>query len=153
MKRILVIHGPNLNLLGRREPELYGTGTLAEVDELLRAEAGRLGLALETFQSNHEGELIDRLQQARDSAEAVILNPGGLTHTSVSLRDAVASLPIPVIEAHLTNLFARESFRRRDVIAPACRGVVMGLGPLSYLAALRALKDILDAGETDHARR
>jgi 3-dehydroquinate dehydratase type II len=153
MKRILVIHGPNLNLLGQREPELYGTGTLADLDQTLRAEAGRLGLALETFQSNHEGELIDKLQQARDTVDGLILNPGGLTHTSVSLRDAVAALPLPVIEAHLTNLFAREPFRQQDVIAPACRGVVMGLGPLSYVAALRALKDILGGGETDHARR
>ncbi len=143
MKRLLVIHGPNLNLLGEREPHIYGATALVELDGLLRADAAELGCALETFQSNHEGAILDRLHAARQDAEGVLLNPGGLTHTSVSLRDAVAALAIPVIEVHLSNLHAREEFRRQDLIAPVCRGVVMGLGPLGYRIALRALAGLV----------
>lgn len=144
MKRVLVIHGPNLNLLGERERQIYGSETLHSLDQRLAGEAARLDLELATYQSNHEGELIDRLHKARQDVDGVVLNPGGLTHTSVSLRDAVAALPIPVLEVHLSNLFARESFRRRDLIAPVCAGVIMGLGPIGYLTALRALKDLLE---------
>ena len=143
--RILVLHGPNLNLLGVREPEVYGTTTLAEIDALLDQEARARNLTLSTFQSNHEGALIDQLHAARQDADGVLINPGGLTHTSISLRDAVAALPIPVIEVHLSNLFAREGFRQVDHIAPVCRGVVMGFGPGSYLAALMALDRLLRA--------
>lgn len=143
-RRVLVLHGPNLNLLGEREPEIYGSTTLAELDGLLAREAEALGLFLETFQSNHEGALIDRIQEARPGggsrpAEGIILNPGGLTHTSVSLRDAVASVALPVIEVHLSNPFAREPFRHQDYVAPVADGVVVGLGVGSYLAALHAL--------------
>ena len=162
MKRILVLHGPNLDLLGEREPEIYGRETLAELEARLAGEAGSLGLAISCFQSNHEGALVDRLHRARDEADGVILNPGGLSHTSVSLRDAVAALSLPVIEVHLSNTFAREPFRQVDLVAPVCRGVIIGLGPLGYLAALRTLAIILsadpngggeDTGETDHASR
>ena len=162
MKRILVLHGPNLDLLGEREPEIYGRETLAELEARLAGEAGSLGLAISSFQSNHEGALVDRLHRARDEADGVILNPGGLSHTSVSLRDAVAALSLPVIEVHLSNTFAREPFRQVDLVAPVCRGVIIGLGPLGYLAALRTLAIILSAdpngvgegtGETGHASR
>jgi 3-dehydroquinate dehydratase-2 len=139
MKPVLVLNGPNLNLLGFREPEVYGTTTLARLEELMRAEAQGLGVPLEFFQSNHEGALIDRLHQARNGVRGVLLNPAGFTHTSVALRDAVAAMDAPVIEVHLSNILAREPFRRRDLVAPVCRGVVMGLGPAGYVAALRAL--------------
>lgn len=143
MTRILIIHGPNLNLLGEREPALYGTLSLEELNSKLGREARGLGLEAEFFQSNHEGELIDRLHRARSEVSGVLLNPGGFTHTSISLRDAVAALSIPVLEVHLSNLFAREDFRRVDRIAPVCRGVIMGLGALSYSAGLHALRSLL----------
>lgn len=146
MKRILVMHGPNLDLLGEREPEIYGRETLAELDARLTQEAGSLGMAITTFQSNHEGALIDRLRDARGEVDGIILNPGGLTHTSVSLRDAVAAASAVVIEVHLSNTFAREPFRQIDLVAPVCRGVILGLGSLGYLAALRTLAMILGAG-------
>ena len=140
--RILVLHGPNLNLLGRREPEVYGRLTLAEVDAALRQRAARYGIAVDCFQSNHEGALIDRLHQAPGRYRGVILNPGGYAHTSVALRDAVAAvegLGVPVIEVHLSNVHAREPFRHRLLTAGACRGVISGLGVWSYLLALEAL--------------
>jgi 3-dehydroquinate dehydratase-2 len=147
MKRVLVIHGPNLNLLGRREPDIYGSESLDSLNRRLSQEAEALGLELELFQSNHEGALIDRLQEAAGGSDGVILNPGGLAHSSVSLRDAVAAAGVPVIEVHLSNTVARESFRRRDLIAPVCTGLVMGLGPGSYLAALGAMQRLLEDGE------
>ena len=142
MKQILVLHGPNLNLLGEREPAVYGGETLAEIDARLVQEGLRLGLEVETFQSNHEGELIDRLHGARDRKDGIVLNPGGLTHTSVSLRDAVAAIEVPVIEVHLSNTHAREPFRKEDRIAPVCRGVIVGLGSLGYVLALEALAEL-----------
>lgn len=145
MKRVLVLNGPNLDLLGEREPEIYGRATLKDLLRLLEQEAAGLGLALDHVQTNHEGGLIDALRDARGSADGVILNPGGLTHTSVSLRDAVAAFPGPVIEVHLSNIQAREGFRRRDLIAPVCAGVIMGLGPLSYRAALWSMPALLKA--------
>src|SRR5512143_3285423 len=117
MKRVLILNGPNLDLLGQREPEIYGLETLADLLRKLEEDAAGLGLVLEHEQSNHEGALIDALRRARGKVDGVILNPGGLTHSSVSLRDAVAAFPGPVIEVHLSNLFARETFRRRDLIA------------------------------------
>jgi 3-dehydroquinate dehydratase-2 len=143
MKKILVIHGPNLNLLGVREPEIYGSETLASLDQALIEEGSRLGLQVETFQSNHEGALIDRLHAARGFADGILLNPGGLTHSSVSLRDAIAALDCPVVEVHMSNTFAREEFRRVDLVAPVCRGTIAGLGRWSYLAGLYALGQIL----------
>ncbi|MGH2759385.1 MAG: type II 3-dehydroquinate dehydratase [Actinomycetota bacterium] len=137
--RFLVVHGPNLNLLGSREPEVYGTTTLDEIDSSLAKAAADDGHDIETFQSNHEGELIDKLQQAGDEADGVLLNPGGFTHTSVALRDAVQALAVPVIEVHLSNIYAREEFRQHSVLSGACVGVISGFGARSYLLGLEAL--------------
>jgi 3-dehydroquinate dehydratase-2 len=137
--RFLVVHGPNLNLLGSREPDVYGTTTLDEIDTSLARVAGDNGHDVETFQSNHEGELIDKLQQAGPAVDGVLLNPGGLTHTSVALRDAVQALAVPVIEVHLSNIYAREEFRQRSVLSGACAGVISGFGAQSYLLGLEAL--------------
>ncbi len=136
---IFVLNGPNLNLLGTREPALYGTDTLDDIAVSLSARAEELGIKLDIRQSNHEGHLIDWLHEARGAgAKAVILNPGGYTHTSVALRDAVAAIEIPVIEVHLSNPQARESFRRRSMIAGVAKGSIAGFGALSYVLALDA---------------
>ena len=140
MKRILVANGPNLNLLGSRETELYGTVTLAEIESHLRVLAARWDdIELEFFQSNHEGELIDFVHAHGPRAAGLVINPGGLGHTSVALRDAVAAVGIPTIEVHLTNIHAREPFRRRSLLAGVCRGSICGLGAYGYEAALEAL--------------
>lgn len=144
MSRILVMYGPNLNLLGIREPQHYGTMTLealnARIGELARAS----GVEVEFFQSNHEGALIDRLHQARTSCQAVVLNPGGLGHTSLALRDAIAAVGIPVIECHLSNTAARESFRARSLLTAVCAGAISGFGPESMLLGLRAAQALVD---------
>lgn len=136
--KILVLHGPNLNLLGEREPAVYGHLTLEEINERLYRRARRLGVELEIFQSNHEGELIDRLHAARGQAQAIIVNAGALTHYSLALRDAVKAVGLPTIEVHLSNIYAREAFRRRSVLAPVVTGQISGLGALGYLLALEA---------------
>jgi len=139
----MILNGPNLNLLGQREPAVYGTATLQSINALLETKARDLGIEIHCFQSNHEGELIDALQQAGAEADFVVLNPGALTHYSIALRDAVAAIKIPVIEVHLSNIYAREEFRRHSVIAPAAAGQISGLGPLGYLLALEAAADLV----------
>jgi 3-dehydroquinate dehydratase-2 len=140
MKRILVLNGPNLDMLGIREPEVYGKTTLADITKMLRARAKELRVELEFYQSNSEGALIDRLHSARKKVAAVVFNPGAYTHTSVALRDAISSIaPTPVIEVHLSNVYARpEEFRHHSMTAPVCLGQISGFGPQSYLLALEA---------------
>ena len=140
---IVVLHGPNLNLLGTREPHLYGHTTLVDIDEDLRSAAEELGVKVVSFQSNSEGALIDRIQQAREEAQALIVNAGGYTHTSVALRDALAAVGLPVIEVHLTNLAAREEFRHRSLLAPVCVGQITGLGAFGYRLALEAAVHVI----------
>ena len=137
---VLVLHGPNLNLLGTREPDIYGSETLAEVDTRLKNFGLAVGLHIETFQTNHEGVLIDRIQQAKsDGFSALVINPGGFTHTSVALRDAVAGVGLPTIEVHLSNIHAREKFRQHSYIAPVAIGQICGLGTIGYELAIRGL--------------
>lgn len=140
--KALVIHGPNLNLLGTREPEIYGTVTLKDIDrELARLGAG-LGLAVTGYQSNHEGAIVDRIQQARGHADVILINPGAYTHTSVAIRDALIAVGLPVIEVHLSNVYRRERFRHRSMIADIAVARIMGFGAAGYYLALRAAREI-----------
>jgi 3-dehydroquinate dehydratase II len=141
--KILVMHGPNLNLLGEREPGVYGSITLAEIDRELHALAGQLGLELETFQSNFEGALIDRIQAARGQIDLLIINPAAYTHTSVAIRDAILAIGVPCIEVHLSNVYKREVFRHHSTIADIATGRIMGFGGDSYMIALRAAKNLI----------
>lgn len=137
--RYLVLHGPNLNLLGRREPHIYGTVTLDQINKAIDDLARDLGVDVETFQSNHEGALVDKLQAGVDDLSGCVLNPAGLTQYGVSLHDAIKAVPFPVVEVHLSNLAAREPWRARSIVSSAARGVVQGLGMDGYLYALRYL--------------
>ena len=141
--KILVLHGPNLNLFGRREPHIYGTTTLAQIDERLQALASELGVALDIFQSNHEGALVDKLHENIDSAAGALVNPAGLTQHGVPLHDAIKAMPFPVIEVHMSNIAAREEWRHHSIISSAVKGTVQGLGWRSYTAALRALVEMV----------
>jgi len=137
--RVLVVHGPNLNLLGTREPEVYGHARLEEIDAMLAEHAASRQCELECFQSNHEGLLIDRIQEERGAVDGVLINPAGLTHSSVALRDALAATGLPVVEVHLSNVFAREPFRHHSYVSGIAVGVVSGFGPASYQLGLDAL--------------
>lgn len=144
--KLLVLHGPNLNLFGRREPHIYGTTTLAQINERIARLAGELEVEIETIQSNHEGELVDFLHRHIDQAQGALVNPAGLTQHGVSLHDAIKAMPFPVVEVHMSNIAAREAWRTHSIISSAVRGTVQGLGPQSYLAALRALVEIVREG-------
>lgn len=141
--RILVLHGPNLNLLGTREVSIYGDQTLADIDAHLAQVARELGAEVECFQSNHEGALIDAIHAARGKTDGLLLNPGALTHTSIALRDAIAGVQIPAVEVHLSNIHAREPFRHTSYLAPMCVGQISGFGARSYELALRGLVELL----------
>lgn len=138
IKKILVINGPNLNLLGTREKEVYGTATLADIAAMMNKEAAGLGMDLDFIQSNHEGEIIDRIHSARGIYNVLIINAGAYTHYSIAIRDALKAVEIPSVEVHLSNIHAREEFRSKSVIAPVCCGQISGFGPDSYLLALKA---------------
>lgn len=140
---ILVINGPNLNLLGHREPSIYGSHSLEEINNELLGMAQTVGIKIDFFQSNHEGELLDRIQQARDDYEAIIINAGALSHYSIALHDALRAVSVPVIEVHLSNIYTREEFRHRSLISPVARGGIFGFGPLSYRLAFLAACEII----------
>lgn len=139
MHKVLILHGPNLNRLGTREPETYGTQTLADIVEKLRSQAQDRGAEVRSFQSNHEGALIDAIHEAEGWADGAVVNPGAYGHTSYALRDAIASVSYPFVEAHMSNVYAREEWRRKSVIAEVCRGQITGFGWKSYMLALHAL--------------
>lgn len=139
VKAIQVFHGPNLNLLGTREPEVYGTTTLMQIDNALKDQGRDIGLVVDCFQSNQEGNLIDAVHTCRGRVEGILINPGGLTHTSVSLRDALLSVDLPFVEVHLSNVYAREAFRKHSYLSDVAVGVVSGFGPASYRLGFEAL--------------
>ncbi len=143
--QLLVLHGPNLNLLGTREPGLYGTSSLERIDADLKQRAAELGVMVDCFQSNHEGVLVDRIQQAAGRCQGILINAGAYTHTSVALRDALLAVAIPFVELHLSNTHARESFRHRSLLADRAVGVICGFGPVSYRLALAGLVEHLRA--------
>ncbi len=143
MTTILVLHGPNLNLLGKREPSVYGSLTLEQIDARLLEYARQQGISLRTFQSNHEGALVDALHKAMGWADGVVFNPGAYTHTSYALRDAISATGLPVVEVHMSNVHAREEFRHRSMLAPVCVGQVVGFGWRSYLTGIYALQGYL----------
>jgi 3-dehydroquinate dehydratase-2 len=142
-KRVLVLNGPNLNMLGTREPGTYGTETLAQIEKMVKAEGKALGLTVTARQSNHEGELVTWIQEALGNFEAIVINPAAYSHTSVAIHDALRAVGLPVIEVHLSNIFAREPFRHHSYVSPVATGVICGLGSAGYRLALRALAEKL----------
>jgi 3-dehydroquinate dehydratase-2 len=149
---VLVVHGPNLNLLGEREPEVYGRTRLVDIDRELQQLGREMNLEVETFQSNSEGAIVDRIQAALNKSELLIINPGAYTHTSVAIRDAILAVAIPVIEVHLSNVYKREPFRHHSTIADIAHGRIMGFGAESYSLALRAARTIVDAARIETSR-
>ncbi|MFH1367903.1 MAG: type II 3-dehydroquinate dehydratase [Elusimicrobiota bacterium] len=145
MHKILVINGPNLNLLGEREPDVYGKTTLKDIEGAMKKLASELKLELDFFQSNHEGEIVEKIGQSRKAYKAVVINPAAYTHTSVAIRDAVAACGLPTVEVHLSNIYAREEFRHKSLIAPVAAGQIAGFGLGSYLLALRAVSSIINS--------
>lgn len=143
MFKVLVIHGPNLNLLGKREPEIYGKTTLEEINSMLRELASELGVYIELIQSNHEGEIVTKIQEAIGKFDGILINPAAYTHTSIAIRDAIISTSIPTVEVHISNVYRREEFRRRSFISDVAVGVVSGFGKESYLLGLRGLVNYL----------
>ncbi len=146
MKRILVIHGPNLNLLGEREAAIYGTETLETINAKIREEASQHQVKVEAFQSNHEGSIVDKIQEAKGAFDAIIINPAALTHYSISIRDAIAATEMPVVEVHLSNIYRREDFRKTSVIAPVAVGQISGFGSDGYVLAIRAIVQLFRKG-------
>lgn len=140
MKKVLVLHGPNINLVGKREPGIYGNESFDSINNLIRATCKELGVECEIFQSNHEGVLIDKIQQAFGNFDGIVINPGAYTHYSYAIRDAIAAFPIPCVEVHLSNVYSREEFRHTSVIAPVCIGQIAGFGKEGYVLALRGIK-------------
>jgi len=142
--KVLILHGPNLNLLGRREPDTYGEQTLEEINQMIATEAAQADIEVKFVQSNIEGELIDAIQQAAQWADAIIINPAAYTHTSVALRDVLAAVDIPAVEVHLSNIYAREEFRHLSLTAAACQGQISGFGAWGYVLALQAVRHIVE---------
>ncbi len=147
MLKIRVIHGPNLNLLGTREPEVYGAVTLAEIDSRIKAHAEKIGAHVEVSQFNSEGDVVEAIHTARDWADAIVINPGAYTHYSIAVRDAIAAVGIPAVEVHLSNIHAREDFRQKSVIAPVCAGQISGFGAQSYILGLDAARQLAEDRE------
>lgn len=146
---ILVLHGPNLNLLGLREPKIYGSTTLADIDRLLEGDATKLQVAISCLQSNHEGTLVDAIHEARTKHQGILINAGAYTHTSVAIRDALAGVKVPTVEVHLSNIYRREEFRHHSYIAPVAIGQISGFGAASYRLGLQALVDYLKSSSAD----
>ncbi len=142
-KKILVIHGPNLNLLGQREPNVYGKVTLHKINAQLKKLGAQEGMVVDTAQTNIEGEIVDLIQKAKKTYKAIVINPGGYTHYSVAIRDAISSVKIPTVEVHMSNIYSREEFRQRSVIAPVAAGQISGFGMNSYILGLRAAIDLI----------
>ncbi len=147
--KILIIHGPNLNMLGKREPSIYGAGTLQEINRLLKEEAKRLGVKAEVFQSNSEGEIVSRIQDAMKKSDGILINPGAYTHTSIAIRDAILSAGLPVAEVHISNIYKREDFRQKSFISGVSVGVISGFGPDSYILGLNGLVNYLRARDSE----
>jgi len=146
MKKILVIHGPNLNLLGKREPDIYGKVTIGRIDDKLKEIAAKNKISLEIFQSNHEGEIVDKIGRSKKTCAALLINPAAYTHTSVAIRDAILATDIPTVEVHLSNIYSREDFRHNSLIAPVAKGQISGFGMDSYIYGIEAAIKIAKAG-------